>query len=81
MQLLSACWSAGVKAEIVPRACPSLAEQYEFAHTRGIRWLVLLEEDKLLSSNVVKVSSGGSQWGEITSRCHITTRRKPTLVG
>lgn len=40
MALVAGCWAAGVRAELVPRACPSLTEQYEFAAARGIRWLV-----------------------------------------
>ena len=52
MALLSACWACGIKAELVPRASPTLTEQYEYAHTRGIRWLVILDEGR---SDVVKV--------------------------
>ena len=36
----------------MPRASPSLKEQYEYAQTRGIRWLVILDEGR---SDVVKV--------------------------
>lgn len=53
MSLLSACWAVGLKAEIVPRVCPNVSEQYEYANARGIRWLVTIEEGK---SNLVKVS-------------------------
>lgn len=52
MALLSACWAVGIKAEIVPRICPNVSEQYEYANARGIRWLVTIEEGK---SNFAKV--------------------------
>lgn len=52
MALVSACWAAGIKAELVPRVCPSVSEQYEYANARGIRWLATIDEGK---SNLVKV--------------------------
>ena len=60
MQLVAACWSNGVKAEFVPRINPSINEQYEFAHSRGIRWIVMLDERQLAKVGMSRASGTGS---------------------
>ncbi|KAG1662775.1 hypothetical protein FOA52_006801 [Chlamydomonas sp. UWO 241] len=57
MALVAGCWSVGVRATLVPREQPSLTEQYEYAADHGIRWLVIVEEGRVASSNTCKVKS------------------------
>jgi histidyl-tRNA synthetase len=42
MSLVRALWDAGLAAELLPQAAPSLTDQYEYAQTRGIPWLVII---------------------------------------
>ena len=42
MELLRELWEADVAAEMLPQAAPSLTEQYEYAHARGIPWLAII---------------------------------------
>ncbi|GAX82154.1 hypothetical protein CEUSTIGMA_g9582.t1 [Chlamydomonas eustigma] len=55
MQVLALCWAGGIKAELVPRSSPSLSEQYEYAHARNIRWMVILDESRWETSRAVKI--------------------------
>jgi hypothetical protein len=47
MLLVQQLWALGIRAELLPRACPELREQYEWAAAHGIRWLVLIDEARL----------------------------------
>jgi translation initiation factor 2-alpha kinase 4 len=42
MALARSLWDAGLSAELLPQAAPSLTEQYEYAQSRGIPWLVII---------------------------------------
>ena len=42
MALARSLWDAGLAAEMLPQAAPSLTEQYEYAQSRGIPWLVII---------------------------------------
>eukprot|EP00899_Mesostigma_viride_P013262 jgi/Mesvir1/21937/Mv12105-RA.1 len=55
MRLVAQLWDAGIKAEMVYTAAPSLTEQYEYATERGIKWLVIISQALLSSSDFVKV--------------------------
>jgi translation initiation factor 2-alpha kinase 4 len=57
MELLAQLWAAGISAELVPKEAPSLTEQYEFAHSSGARWLVILDDKTLGPNEVVRVKS------------------------
>lgn len=57
MELLSQLWAIGIAAELVPRSHPSLSEQYEYAHTRGIKWLVILDDKTLGPGQTVRVKT------------------------
>lgn len=72
MALVAGCWSAGVRATLVPREQPSLTEQYEYAADHGIRWLVIVEEGRVASSNTCKVCVRG---GGHLQRVRVHTHR------
>jgi hypothetical protein len=55
MELVEQLWSAGIPAELLHRTAPSLTEQYEYAHARGVKWLVILDQALLTSSAVPNV--------------------------
>lgn len=42
MALARTLWEAGIAAELLPQAAPSLTDQYEYAQSRGIPWLVII---------------------------------------
>lgn len=44
MVAASLLWAAGVKAELLPMANPSLTEQYEYAQEHGLKWLVIVSD-------------------------------------
>jgi hypothetical protein len=60
-QVLSSCWAAGLRAELLPRVSPSMTEQYDFAAARHIRWLVVLDASKMEGPQgpLVKVCGNG----------------------
>jgi len=53
--LAARLWDAGVRAEILPAAAPSLTAQYEYARARGIAWLAILAADTLHAADTVGV--------------------------
>ncbi|KAK9831407.1 hypothetical protein WJX81_002476 [Elliptochloris bilobata] len=57
MALAARLWEAGVRAELLPAAAPSLTAQYEYAHVRGIAWLAILAADTLHAADTVRVKS------------------------
>lgn len=57
MDLLSRLWSAGIKAGMLHKVAASMTEHYEHAVSRGIRWLVTIDEQKLSSSETVRVKN------------------------
>ena len=42
MRLLRALWDAGLSAEMMPAAAPSLTDAYEYATARGLPWMVII---------------------------------------
>ena len=59
MRLVADLWAAGIRAEMMMSAAPSLTDQYEHANGRHIPWLVIMEASKLSASDTVKVSRTG----------------------
>jgi len=57
MELLSQLWAAGIAAETMPRANPSLTEQYAFAQSRGVKWLVILDDKSAGPTLATRVKS------------------------
>ncbi|KAI8469455.1 MAG: hypothetical protein J3K34DRAFT_459347 [Monoraphidium minutum] len=57
MELLAHLWAAGIAAETLPRAAPSLTEQYAFAQSRGVRWLVILDDRSIGPAAAARVKS------------------------
>lgn len=57
MALAARLWEAGVRAELLPAAAPSLTAQYDFARARGTPWMVILAADVLHATDTVKVTS------------------------
>ena len=55
MALAARLWDAGVRAELLPAAAPSLTWQYEYAHARGVAWLAILAADTLHAADTVRV--------------------------
>jgi translation initiation factor 2-alpha kinase 4 len=44
LELTSALWAAGVRAETLPHAAPSLTEQFAHATRRAARWLLIISD-------------------------------------
>ena len=63
MALTARLWDAGVRAELLPAATPSLTAQYEYAHARGIAWLAILAADTLHAADTVRVGGPGTPCG------------------
>ena len=80
LELTSALWDAGMRAETLPAAAPSLTEQYAHAACRSVRWLLILSENGAV--RVKHVSGVGRAAGreEDVPRGEIV-RHMATLVG
>ena len=57
MALVADLWAAGLRAEMMQQAAPSLTAQYEYAHLRHIPWLLIIHAATLSAADTVKVSS------------------------
>lgn len=55
MELVAQLWASGLSAEMIHKVAPSMTEHYEYAVSRGIRWLVTINEQRLSSSETVRV--------------------------
>lgn len=55
MQVAAELWAGNLHAQFLAAAAPSLTEQYEYAHEHGIKWLVIITEEKLSAADSVKV--------------------------
>ncbi|KAL2612674.1 hypothetical protein R1flu_024366 [Riccia fluitans] len=55
MEIVNDLWAANIKAQYMCEESPSLTEQYEYAHERGIKWLVIITEASLSLAESVKV--------------------------
>lgn len=60
MALARSLWDAGLAAEMLPQAAPSLTEQYEYAQSRGIAWLVIINASTFEGGCRVAGSAGCS---------------------
>lgn len=56
MDLCRQLWASGLKAELVHITAPSMQEQYGYAETRGIPWLVIIPGATFSVNDTVKVS-------------------------
>lgn len=57
MALVRSLWEEGLAAEMLPQAAPSLTEQYEYAHARGIAWLVIISGASFAAADRVSVKN------------------------
>lgn len=57
MDLVSRLWDVGIKAGMLHKVAASMTEHYEHAVSKGIRWLVTIDEQKLSSSETVRVKN------------------------
>ena len=55
MAVVQSLWAAGIAAETVPRASPSVQAQFAHAHARGVRALVSLAPEAYTHNQRVKV--------------------------
>ena len=55
MALVADLWAAGLRAEMMQQAAPSLTAQYEYAHARHIPWLLIIHGATLSAADTVKV--------------------------
>ena len=55
VRILRLLWDAGINAEMLPTAAPSLTDQFAYANTHGIPWLVIINTEEVVSTDVVKV--------------------------
>ena len=84
MRLVADLWAAGIRAEMMMTAAPSLTDQYEHANGRHIPWLVIMEASKLSASDTVKVSSAGRCSLPVEGSSHVVMPSRqphgPTLL-
>ena len=57
MQLLAQLWAAGIRAETMHAAAPSTTAQYEYAHARGMGYMVTIEHAAFSAKDTVLVIS------------------------
>ena len=74
MRLVADLWAAGIRAEMMMTAAPSLTDQYEHANGRHIPWLVIMEASKLSASDTVKVSRAGRHILLLEGSSHVATQ-------
>lgn len=55
MALVAQLWAAGLRAEMMHSAAPSMTAQYEYSHTRHIPWLVIIHGATFSAADTVKV--------------------------
>lgn len=55
MQLLAQLWAAGVRAETMHASAPSTTAQYEYAHARGMSFMVIIEHAAYSAKDTVLV--------------------------
>lgn len=55
MALVADLWAAGLRAEMLQQAAPSLTAQYEYAHARHIPCLLIIQGPTLSPADTVKV--------------------------
>ncbi|KAL0052345.1 hypothetical protein WJX82_000639 [Trebouxia sp. C0006] len=64
MALVADLWGAGLRAEMMQQAAPSLTAQYEYAHLRHIPWLLIIHGATLSAADTVKVKHLERKTGE-----------------
>ena len=77
MALVADLWAAGLRAEMMQQAAPSLTAQYDYAHARHIPWLLIIQAATLSAADTVKVpspspvdASSHPQYCWPITRCH-----------
>ena len=55
MALVADLWAAGLRAEMMQQAAPSLTAQYDYAHVRHIPWLLIVQGATLSAADTIKV--------------------------
>lgn len=55
MALARELWTAGVRAQFLQAASPSLTAHYEFANAHRIPWLAVIERNTFSAADTVKV--------------------------
>ena len=55
VRILRMLWDAGVAAETLPSAAPSLTDQFDYATSHGIPWLVIVNADEVTSTETVRL--------------------------
>ena len=58
IELVAELWAAGVRAETLPQAAPSLTEQYAYATARRARFLLIMSADS--AAVRLKIMNAGS---------------------
>ncbi|PSC69649.1 putative serine threonine-kinase GCN2 isoform B [Micractinium conductrix] len=67
MALARSLWDAGLAAELLPQAAPSLTAQYEYAQSRGIPWLVIIHSSTFEAADTVRVKAVNARQEEEVS--------------
>ena len=55
MALAKELWAAGVRAQFLHAASPSLTAHYEFANAHKISWLAIIQSTTFSAADTVKV--------------------------
>eukprot|EP00850_Spirogloea_muscicola_P003239 SM000013S26408 [mRNA] locus=s13:225121:235378:+ [translate_table: standard] len=71
MEVVAELWAGGVKAEYLSLLAPSLTDQYEYARQKHIKWLIIITEALLSSTDTVKVRHLDSKAEEEVSRSNL----------
>jgi translation initiation factor 2-alpha kinase 4 len=71
-RLLRLLWDAGIAAEMLSSAAPSLTDQFAYANTHGIPWLVIVNADEVTSTDVVKIKHLHSRLEEVVPVAELT---------
>jgi translation initiation factor 2-alpha kinase 4 len=67
MALARSLWDAGISAEMLPQTAPSLTDQYEYAQSRGIPWLVIIQASTFDAADTVRVKAMNARLEEDVS--------------
>eukprot|EP00850_Spirogloea_muscicola_P010860 SM000065S20209 [mRNA] locus=s65:314038:324123:+ [translate_table: standard] len=71
MEVVADLWAGGIKAEYLSSLAPSLTDQYEYARQKHIKWLIIITEAILSSTDAVKVRHLDSKTEEEVPRSNL----------
>eukprot|EP00850_Spirogloea_muscicola_P013114 SM000087S23396 [mRNA] locus=s87:428700:439817:+ [translate_table: standard] len=71
MEVVAELWAGGIKAEYLSSLAPSLTDQYEYARQKHIKWLIIITEAILSSTDAVKVRHLDSKTEEEVPRSNL----------